>query len=201
MRQVVTRALLFDLGDTLVDERPTAAAGGGGPACGLVQDLRDAEGRPVPSGARVGLGDELAHPARQEVLRQRYLAELGESGLDRLLPAAGRAGDPVHRRRGLEARPADLPGRPGPSGPGMPFRHAVFVTERAAHVEAARALGMMAVHFRGPGQATGDVEQLADLLALLRRMLAFSPCHKTHAERGRPVRERRGPGASRLDSR
>ena len=43
--------------------------------------------------------------------------------------------------------------------PGFPFHQAVFVTERLEHVQAARALGMLAVHFKGPGQATGEVER------------------------------------------
>jgi hypothetical protein len=122
--------------------------------------------------------------ARREVLRQRYLVELGESGLDRFFqPLAERVTlstdvgvfkpDPLIFRTALDRL-----------GAGIPFPHAVFVTERAAHVEAARALGMMAVHFRGPGEATGDVTTLAALLPHLRRMLAFSPCHKTPAGAG-----------------
>ena len=40
----------------------------------------------------------------------------------------------------------------------------------------------MAVHFKGPGQATGEVDTLADLLPLLQRRLAFSPCGKKPSE-------------------
>ena len=65
---------------------------------------------------------------------------------------------------------------------GLPFHHAMFVTENAAHVAAARLLGMMALHLKGPGQDTGEVERLTDLIPLLRRMLAFSPCCKKHSE-------------------
>ena len=66
--------------------------------------------------------------------------------------------------------------------PGLPFHQAVFVTERLEHIQAARALGMLAVHFKGPGQTTGDVERLPDLLELLERIVATAPPCKQHGE-------------------
>jgi hypothetical protein len=66
--------------------------------------------------------------------------------------------------------------------PGAHFHDVFFVTENAAHVKAARELGMMAVHFRGPGQAKGDVKALPELLPLIRQWIAFEPCGKRQAE-------------------
>jgi FMN phosphatase YigB (HAD superfamily) len=48
------------------------------------------------------------------------------------------------------------------------FRDTMFITERRPHVEAARGLGMQAIHFQGPGQTTGDVQRLIDLVPLIR---------------------------------
>ena len=55
--------------------------------------------------------------------------------------------------------------------PGLEFGDALFITERRSHVVAARQLGMQAVHFQGPGQQTGDVERLPDLIPLVRQSL------------------------------
>ena len=66
--------------------------------------------------------------------------------------------------------------------PGLPFHQAVFVTERLEHVHAARALGLVAIHFKGPGQTTGEVEQFADLLELLQRIVAAAAPRKQHGE-------------------
>ena len=64
--------------------------------------------------------------------------------------------------------------------PGFPSTSR-FVTERLEHVQAARALGMLAVHFKGPGQATGEVEQ-PRLLELLKRIVTAAPPCKKHDE-------------------
>lgn len=55
--------------------------------------------------------------------------------------------------------------------PGLTFGDAMFVTENLSHTEAARELGMRAIHFRGPGQQSGDVEALPDLIPLVRIFL------------------------------
>ena len=44
---------------------------------------------------------------------------------------------------------------------------ALFVTENQSHVEAARALGMTAYHYQGPGQNTGDIDDLAALVPII----------------------------------
>lgn len=45
----------------------------------------------------------------------------------------------------------------------LAFGDTLFITEERSHVEAARALGMRAIHFKGPGQTEGDVDCLLDL--------------------------------------
>ncbi|MGH3565050.1 MAG: M20/M25/M40 family metallo-hydrolase [Pseudonocardia sp.] len=52
--------------------------------------------------------------------------------------------------------------------PGLTFADTMFITENRSHVLAARHLGLTAVHVRGPGQPTGDVEKLTDLIPIIR---------------------------------
>lgn len=55
--------------------------------------------------------------------------------------------------------------------PGVPFADAMFITEKLSHVLAARNLGMEAIHFKGPGQLTGEVNKLPDLVPLIKSWL------------------------------
>lgn len=64
----------------------------------------------------------------------------------------------------------------------LPFHHALFITENPDHISAARALGLMAIHFNGPGQTTGEVGKLVDLIPLVERSVAFAPCGKIRRE-------------------
>jgi FMN phosphatase YigB (HAD superfamily) len=174
------RAILFDLGDTLVDAQNHPLPG----AIDLLTALRnlhDPEGKPMLSGL-ISDWEMSQDPAQRDLLRQEYLAELQQSGLDVFFQPANKRvtlstdvgvfkPDPLIFKTALECL-----------APGLPFHHAVFVTERLAHIKAARALGLMAIHLKGPGQATGEVDTLADLLPLLQRLLAFSPCCKKHSE-------------------
>ena len=63
------------------------------------------------------------------------------------------------------------------------LHEAIFVTENADHVREARKLGMSAVHFMGPGQNTGDISQLLDLVPIIDRFAWYAPCcSKQHIE-------------------
>jgi hypothetical protein len=132
----VTRAILFDLGNTLLDEQANRPLPGATELLDALGDVRDAEGLPVLS----GVAPDWKLPT--EVGVRKPGPAIFRAALDRLQP-------------------------------GLPFHQAVFVTERLEHIQAARALGMLAVHVRGPGQTTGEVERLPDLLELLERIVAL----------------------------
>ena len=51
--------------------------------------------------------------------------------------------------------------------PGAPFSDALFITEKWEHVEEARDLGLSAIHFKAPGESSGEVDQLIDLIPLI----------------------------------
>ena len=64
----------------------------------------------------------------------------------------------------------------------LPFHHVLFITENFDHVAAARKLGMTAIHFKGPGQNSGEVSKLVDFIPVIRRLLTVSPCGKKRNE-------------------
>jgi hypothetical protein len=174
------QAILFDLGNTLVDDQNRPLPGAIDLLRG-VRKLRDPEGRPVLS-ALVSDWKMADKPAERKKLRTEYLVELHQSGLDVFFK-------PLAKRVTLSTevgvfKPDQRIFRAALDRlePGLPFHHALFVTERLDHIQAARALGMMAIHFKGPGQLVGEVDRLADLLPLLERMLTFSPCRKNREE-------------------
>lgn len=53
----------------------------------------------------------------------------------------------------------------------LSLQNVVFITENRSHVEAARDLGMTAIHFKGPGQNAGDVDRLVDLIPIIQEFL------------------------------
>jgi FMN phosphatase YigB (HAD superfamily) len=56
----------------------------------------------------------------------------------------------------------------------LSFENVLFITEDPSHVFAARQLGMKAIHYKGPGQNTGDVNQLIDLIPIIQSFLNTS---------------------------
>lgn len=184
------RVILFDLGDTLervaADGSDVLISGAAETLEGLLA-LRDREGFP-PALALVSDFDDEATTGRVAATPQE-LAEL-HAQFGALLESLGIAHffEPFAERVTLSAEAGVR--KPGPRifraaldkvSPGLPFHHAVFVTEDASHVAAARALGITALKFRAPGQQAqaGDVARLADLTPLVERLLAFPPCGKS----------------------
>jgi len=174
------RAVLFDLGNTLLDSND-APLPGAVEVLTAVRDLRDAAGMPVFSGlvSDFGLVDS---SDEVETKRQEYYAILRQAGLDTFFL-------PLHQRVTLSTEVGVF--KPDPQifraaldrlDPSIDLHHAMFITEKLEHVQAVREWGMMAIHSQGPGQPSGEVAHLTDLIPLLERLSKSAPCCKKRGE-------------------
>lgn len=165
------RVILFDRGDTL--EHQGTLLSGAVTLLTAVHSLRDINGDPVASALVSDFGTA-ATAADIPRMRAQYLDGLRALGISRFF-------EPLPQRVTLSSDSTDPDFvKPSPRifrvaldklSTGLPFACAVFVTEALPHIEAARQLGMTGIHFRGPGQTTGQVARLVDLLPCFRRWL------------------------------
>jgi hypothetical protein len=168
------KLILFDLGDTLESggvllpgavetlEAIAALRTGGQPAAvlGLVSDF-----------------DMPSAPSDVGAIQQQYYSLLDDLGIRQFF-------EPVAERVTLSTevgvfKPDQAVFRAAASkaGPAVEFGDIFFVTENRNHVLAARRLGLVAVHVRGPGQPHGEIDTLAGVLPLVEAFL----------DRGEPV--------------
>jgi FMN phosphatase YigB (HAD superfamily) len=162
------KAILFDLGDTL--EHQDQLLPGAVETLAAIRVLQDASGV-APALALVSDFDFPPPAPPLAAIQQEYYQILDGLGIRHFF-------EPVADHVTLS--PEVGVGKPAPAifraaldklSPGLPFAEALFVTERLDHVQAARALGMAAVHFKGPGQTSGDIDTLLDLVPLVQRFL------------------------------
>jgi FMN phosphatase YigB (HAD superfamily) len=165
------KVILFDLGNTLEDTKHEVLLPGASKTLKAVREMRDAQGA-APALALVSdFGETGATPAQLPAARAEYYAILDRHGIRGFF-------EPVARRVILSAEV----GAEKPSekifravidriDPSLGFKDIFFVTELKPHVTAARALGMRAAHFRGPGQTAGEVKRLPDLVPLFKTFL------------------------------
>jgi FMN phosphatase YigB (HAD superfamily) len=172
--------ILLDLGNTLLDDQDHPLPG----AVDLLTALRhtrDADGKPLKFGliSDWEMSDDLAE---RPALTKKYYAILKTAGIDHFFT-------PLERHVTLSTEVGVF--KPDPRifqtavyklDPGASTHHALFVTENADHVKAARQQGMMAIHFKGPGEPTGEIGHLADLLPIVSRLVKYAPCCKKHGE-------------------
>ena len=175
----MTRVILFDLGDTL--EINDVLRPGAIETLTALRGLRDADGDPVA----LGLVSDFVmpqHPSEIPSIRRQYLDILDALGIRSFF-------EPVDERVTLSTEVGV--GKPDARvfraaidkiHPGAHYHTAIFITENAHHVDAARQLGLSAILVRAPGQPVGEVEHLSDLVPLIRRLLEFDPCGKRAAK-------------------
>lgn len=159
------KAVLFDLGRTL--EHNDVLLPGATDLLNAVEAMRDADGN-APLIGLVSDFHAATTPAEVMTRQKEYYAILDTLGVrSRFEPVAKRvtlstevgAFKPDKRvfRAALDRLQT-----------GLGFADAIFTTERLDHVTACRALGMRAIHFKGPGQTTGDVDNLRDVIPILK---------------------------------
>lgn len=162
------RIVFFDLGRTLEDAGVLLP--GALETLQAITELRSSEGE----AAALGLISDFhmpVTPADIPGLRQQYFSILDQLGIRSFF-------EPVATRTTLSTEVGVF--KPDARifqaalekiDPAGGFGDAMFITESRSHVDAARLLGMRAVHLRGPGQSTGDVELLEELIPLVRNFL------------------------------
>ncbi|MET0400670.1 MAG: hypothetical protein ABW277_28035 [Longimicrobiaceae bacterium] len=162
------KIILFDLGDTL--EHEGVLLPGAKQTLECLRELRDGAGEAVIL-ALASDFDMPEEPQQVQVIRQRYYGILDRLGIRSFF-------EPVDTRVTLSTdvgvfKPDELLFREvlARSGGSATFRDVVFVTENPDHVSAARKLGMLAIHFGGPGQVSGEVDRLVDLVPRIREMI------------------------------
>lgn len=151
------KLVLFDLGNTLEQNDVLLP--------GALETLRAISEMPTVKLALVSDFDMPASPADIPQIRDRYYAILDKLGIRTFF-------EPLDERVTLSTdvgvfKPDKKVFEAAASKAGLTLADVFFVTENAGHVRAARALGMRAVHFRGPGEATGDIDKLTDVIELL----------------------------------
>lgn len=162
------KVVLFDLGKTLEDQDVLLPGARETPQA--IQQMRD-QSEEAAALALVSDFDMPDNPEQLPVIRQRYYEILEGLGIRSLFePVAERVTlssevgvfKPDERifRTVIEKLDEDLH-----------FGDVVFITENREHVLAARRLGMRAIHFQGPGQNSGDVARLVDVIPLVQTFL------------------------------
>ena len=172
-KDVDLKVVIFDRGDTL--EHEDVLLPGAIDMLTAVAAMKDADGHRVVMGLVSDFG-KAADTAEIARLRKEYCDGLRSLGIAAFFA-------PLRKRVTLSSDLLDPAfAKPHESifraaldkiGPAIPFARALFITETLAHIQAVRAFGMAGIHFKGPGQAAGDVAHLADLPAKIREWLAL----------------------------
>jgi FMN phosphatase YigB (HAD superfamily) len=166
-RESMMKIVFFDRGDTL--EHDDTLLPGALELLDAVRQMKDLTGQPVAMGLISNFG-KAANAGGIPVLRADYLDGLAPLGL---LPFF----QPTEKRVTISSDSLDVAfvkpqkmifrAAVDKFSQGLSFSQALFVTEELLHVQAVHSYGMAAIHFKGPGQTTGEVAHLVDLVPLI----------------------------------
>ena len=162
------KVILFDLGNTLEDVEQGGLLPGATETLEAILAMRDANGNTPVLALVSDFGEIPATLDQIQASQREYFGILQDLGILRFF-------EPVMQRVTLSTEVgAEKPSRRifqaviDKIGAGLLFQDVLFITERKSHVNAARDLGMEAIHFKGPGEISGDVTLLLDLIPLVR---------------------------------
>lgn len=170
------KMVLFDLGNTLevVVEGRDVLLPGARETLQAIRGLKDASGESPLLALLSDFGPVPATPGQVDASRAEYLRILEDLGIRSFFePVADRV--TISAEAGATKPKKKLFQRAISKLPGLRFPDVLFVTENLTHVKAARKLKMSAIHFKGPGETTGDVSNLTDLLPLVRSFIKSVP--------------------------
>jgi phosphoglycolate phosphatase-like HAD superfamily hydrolase len=169
------KIVLFDLGETLeeVVDGEDILLPGARETLEAIHAMRDSNGKAPVLALVSDFGDIPANPAQILASQKEYYKLLEKLGIRSFF-------EPVAQRVTLSTEV----GRPKPDKqvfqaviekiPGLHLADVMFITEDQCHVQAARRLGMQAIHFKGPRQIRGDIDKLVDSIPHIRRFLGIA---------------------------
>ncbi len=158
------KIVLFDLVRTL--EYNDVLLPGSIETLEAIRSLHDSDGTPVG----MGLVSDFDMPQATTdvpIIRQSYLAILNRLGIRHFFEPAERCVTLSTDVGVFKPDQRIFRAAVDRFDPGLPFASVLFVTENYGHASAARALGMRVIHFKGPGQSTGDIAALPQLVPLV----------------------------------
>lgn len=165
------KVILFDLGNTLEDTQQGVLVQGALETLQTIQGLKAGDGSSPALALISDFGEIPATPAQIQASLAEYLQILETLGIRQFF-------EPVAKRITLSTqagalKPSKVIFRKAINkiSNQLPFKHVMFITERKSHIVAARNLGMEAVHFKGPGETSGDVTKLVDLIPRVRKFI------------------------------
>jgi len=165
------KVILFDLGNTLEDTQQGVLVEGALETLQTIQGLKAGDGSSPVLALISDFGEIPATPAQIQASLDEYLEILNTLGIRQFF-------EPVAKRITLSTqagavKPSKVLFRKAINkiSNQLPFEHVMFITERKAHILAARTLGMEAIHFKGPGETSGDVTKLMDLIPRVRNFI------------------------------
>jgi FMN phosphatase YigB (HAD superfamily) len=164
------KVVLFDLGKTLEDR--DVLLPGARETLQAIQAMQDSGGKAAVL-ALVSDFDMPDSPEHIPAIRQRYYEILDGLGIRSFFePVAG--GVTLSSEVGV-FKPDEKIFRAviEKIDEGLRFGDVVFITENRRHVIEARRLGMRAIHFQGPGQNTGDVDRLVEVIPLVQKLVGL----------------------------
>jgi FMN phosphatase YigB (HAD superfamily) len=165
------RVILFDLGNTLENRKLEILLPGALKTLESIRAMKDSEGNAPILALASDFGNIPADEAQIRASQQEYYAILERLGIRHFF-------EPVEKHVILSievgfSKPSEdfFQGVIKRLDDKFRFQDMMFITENKQHVKAARALKMNAVHFRGPGEISGDVLKLTDLIPLVEAFL------------------------------
>lgn len=158
------KVILFDLGNTLENTAKGVLLPGARETLEAIQGMKAGDGSSPVLALVSDFGEIPATPAQIKASRDEYLKILDVLDIRQFF-------EPVTQRITLSAEAGAV--KPSPIifrkaidkiSNQLPFKDVMFVTENEPHILAARKLEMNAIHFRGPGETSGDVTKLVSLI-------------------------------------
>jgi FMN phosphatase YigB (HAD superfamily) len=169
--EVGVKVILFDLGNTLEDQNQNKLLPGAVDTLRAIAAMVDSEQQSPVLALASDFGEFPATPEQIRSSEQEYDAILDDLGITEFftpsrerVTLSAQVGAFKPDQNIFEAAVAKI-------DVALTLQDALFITERKSHVTAARALGMSAVHFKGPGEATGDIERLVDLIPIVQEFV------------------------------